>query len=54
MNKAYLVMNVFEGQNGIDRSWIEKAFSTLEKSEQYKTKLEEKFKDGIKFQYKFW
>ena len=33
---------------------IEKAFSTIEKAEQYKLKLEDDFKDNIRFQYKFW
>jgi len=50
MNKIYLVMNV-EDEGG---SRIEKAFTTLEKAEQYKLKLEDVFKNNIRFQHKFW
>ena len=50
MNKIYLVMNV-EDEVG---STIEKAFTILEKAEQYKSELEDKFKDNIRFQHKFW
>jgi hypothetical protein len=50
MNKVYLVMNV---ENGVG-SMIEKAFTTLEKAEQYKLKLEDEFKDSIIFKHKSW
>ena len=50
MNIVYLVMNVEDEGT----SMIEKAFSTLEKAEQYKLELENDFKDNIRFQYKFW
>jgi len=50
MSKVYLVMNV-EDEGG---SMIEKAFTTLEKAEQYKLKLEDVFKNNIRFQHKFW
>ena len=50
MNKIYLVMNVEDEGS----TMIEKAFSTIEKAEQYKLKLEDDFKDNIRFQYKFW
>jgi uncharacterized protein YcfL len=48
--KVYVVMNVKDEGT----SMIEKVFSTLEKAEQYKLELENKFKDEIRFQYKFW
>ena len=35
-------------------SQIEKAFTSLEKAEQYKLELEDDFKDNIRFQHKFW
>ena len=50
MSKVYLVMNV-EDEGG---SMIEKAFTTLEKAEQYKLKLEDVFKNNIRFQHEFW
>ena len=50
MSKVYLVMNV-EDEGG---SMIEKAFTTLEKAEQYKLKLEDIFKNNIRFQHEFW
>jgi len=50
MNKIYLVMNV-EDEVG---STIEKAFSTLEKAEQYIVDLKNKLKDNIRFQHEFW
>ena len=50
MNKIYLVMNVEDEGS----SMIEKAFSTKEKAEQYKLKLEDDFKDNIRFKHKFW
>jgi hypothetical protein len=50
MEKVYLVMNV-EDEVG---STIEKAFSTREKAEQYKSELEDKFEDDIRFNWNFW
>jgi len=50
MSKVYLVMNVEDEGD----SMIEKAFTTLEKAEQYKLKLEDVFKNNIRFQHKFW
>jgi hypothetical protein len=49
MNKVYVVMNVED-----DYSFVEKAFSTLEKAEQYISDLKIKLKDNIRFQHEFW
>lgn len=50
MTKIYLVMNVEDEGT----SQIEKAFTSLEKAEQYRLELEDDFKDNIRFQHKFW
>ena len=50
MNKVYLVMYVEDEGS----SYIESAFNTLEKAEQYKLELEDGFKDNIRFQHEFW
>ena len=47
--KVYVVMNCED-----DYSFVEKAFSTLEKAEQYISDLKIKLKDNIRFQHEFW
>jgi len=47
MNKIYLVIQVIIVENFPQQ--IEKAFTSLEKAEQYKSELEDKFKDDIRF-----